>query len=86
MGQYRKLAAWFGAYDEFIYVDCDVIVLSEFSLIYDFLREFDVIVSHSNIPSIRKWVWKDVNTFLITHKIKIHCIGIQSCVKLARVT
>lgn len=59
LGHYRKLATWEGDFDEFIYIDSDTVVLKNVNFVYDYLKEFDFITSHSNIPEIRKWVWKD---------------------------
>src|SRR5271166_5181678 len=59
VGQYRKFATWEGAYDQFIYVDCDTVVLRDLSFVFDLLPEYHFIFSHSDIPRIRKWVWKD---------------------------
>jgi hypothetical protein len=59
VGQYRKLAAWAGHFDEFIYIDVDTIILANVEFCFDFLSEFDFVASHSNIETIRKWVWKD---------------------------
>jgi hypothetical protein len=58
-GHYRKLAAWAGPFDEFIYIDIDTIVLASVDFCFAFLTEFDFISSHSNMRHIRKWVWKD---------------------------
>ncbi len=58
-GQYRKLAAWHGEYDEFVYIDSDTIVLEDVCFVFDFLKYFSFIVSHSDMPEIRRWVWKD---------------------------
>jgi Mannosyltransferase putative len=58
VGQYRKLAAWSGPFDEFIYIDCDTVVLEPVDFVFDFLAEFDVLTSHSNMPDNRRWVWR----------------------------
>jgi len=59
VGEYRKLAAWHGPFERFIYVDVDTIVLSNFDFAFDLLDRYDFIVSHSNMDEIRKFVWKD---------------------------
>ena len=59
VGQYRKLAMWEGEFDEFVYMDVDTVVLHNLGFVFEFLCEFDFLNSHSNIPGIRKWVWKD---------------------------
>jgi hypothetical protein len=59
IGQYRKLAAWEGRYDEFVYIDTDTVVLEDVDFAFEHLSQFDFVTSHSNDPYIRKWVWKD---------------------------
>ena len=58
-GGFRKLAMWEGPFDEFIYIDVDTVVLSNLDFVFNILLAFDFITSHSSIPVIRKWVWKD---------------------------
>jgi len=58
-GHYRKLAAWHGPFDEFIYIDTDTVVTSGVNYVYEFLKDRAFVFSSSNIPSIRNWVWKD---------------------------
>jgi hypothetical protein len=58
-GHYRKLAAWTGPFDEFIYIDVDTVVLANLDFCFAFLTDHDFVSSHSNIEDIRKWVWKD---------------------------
>lgn len=58
-GQFRKLAIWSGMFDEFVYVDVDTIVQHDLSFAFDFLDEYDVLTSHSNMTTIRRWVWKE---------------------------
>jgi len=58
IGQYRKLAAWEGDFDEFIYIDVDTIVLAKLDFIFKFLAEYSFVTSHSNKPEIVKFVWK----------------------------
>ena len=57
-GHYRKLAAWEGDFDEFIYIDIDTVVLNSVFFAFRFLSEFDFITSHSNLPELIQWVWK----------------------------
>ncbi len=59
VGHYRKLAAWTGPFDEFIYIDIDTIVLADLNFCFGFLREYDFVSAHSNVESSRKWVWKE---------------------------
>lgn len=58
-GHYRKLAAWHGPFDEFIYIDTDTVVTSGVAYVYELLSEHAFVFSNSNIPETRKWVWKD---------------------------
>ena len=58
-GQYRKLAAWEGPYEEFVYIDSDTVVLENIDFVFEYLSKFDFVTTHSNDPYIRKWVWKD---------------------------
>jgi hypothetical protein len=58
-GQYRKLAVWDGPYDEFLYIDCDTVVLGDVNYVFRFLDRAAFVTSVSNLPAIRKWVWKD---------------------------
>lgn len=58
-GNFRKLAMWEGPFEEFIYIDTDTVVLANVEFSYKFLAEYDFITSHSHIPSIRRFVWKD---------------------------
>ena len=58
-GQYRKLAIWDGPYDEFLYIDCDTVILGDVSYVFRLLDRAVFVTSASNIPANRKWVWKD---------------------------
>jgi hypothetical protein len=58
-GQYRKLAAWQGRFDEFIYIDVDTIVLSNVNFAFEWLGEYQFITARSNVPEYVKWVWKE---------------------------
>lgn len=58
-GHFRKLAMWEGPFDEFVYIDSDTVVLSNVEFSFKYLSDYDFITSHSNIPSIRHWVWKE---------------------------
>jgi hypothetical protein len=59
VGQYRKLAIWDGPFDEFVYIDTDTVVLTDLGFVFAHLEDFDFITSHSDLPEIRMWVWKD---------------------------
>jgi hypothetical protein len=59
VGQYRKLAMWSGEFDEFVYIDCDTVVLHSIDLVFPHLAKFDFLVSNSNVPNARRWVWRD---------------------------
>jgi hypothetical protein len=58
-GHYRKLACWFGPFERFIYVDADTVVLRDLSFSLELLQGFGFLTSHSDMPQIRKWVWRD---------------------------
>ncbi|GAA0934101.1 hypothetical protein [Virgisporangium aurantiacum] len=59
VGQYRKLALWDGPFDEFVYIDCDTVVLANVGFVFDHLRGNDFVTSFSHVPETRRWVWKD---------------------------
>jgi hypothetical protein len=59
LGAYRKLAAWQGDFQEFAYIDIDTIVLENIDFVFSYLQHAQVFTSHSNIPSILKWIWKE---------------------------
>lgn len=58
-GQYRKLAMWSGPFDRFIYIDCDTIVQDSIDFTYDYLDTYAFVTSHSDMPEIRQFVWRD---------------------------
>lgn len=58
-GMYRKLAAWFGPFDEFLYIDLDTILLRPIDFLFPLLREFDAVTAYSDDPGSRSFVWKD---------------------------
>ena len=58
IGHYRKLVIWDGPFDEFIYIDIDILILKSLDFVFRLLEHYDFIVSCSNIPSTEKWVWK----------------------------
>jgi hypothetical protein len=41
--QFRKQACWFGAFDEFIYIDTDIVVFEPIANNLDYLKEYDFI-------------------------------------------
>jgi|GEM_PF-747836 len=59
VGAYRKLVAWEGEFEQFIYIDIDTIVLDSLSFVWENLSHCKIFTSHSNMPEIRRWVWKD---------------------------
>lgn len=59
VGSYRRMAAWEGSFEQFIYIDIDTIVLENLSFVWKNLSHCKFFTSHSNLPQIRKWVWKD---------------------------
>jgi hypothetical protein len=58
-GHYRKLMAWHGPFDEFIYIDSDTVVTSNVDFVFEFMSRYTFIFSHSNWPHLRQWVWKE---------------------------
>ncbi len=59
LGQYRKLALWDGPFDEFLYIDTDTVVLSSVDFVFDFLPAFSFVAGVSDLPRLRRWVWKE---------------------------
>jgi hypothetical protein len=57
-GHYRKLACWHGPFDQFIYIDVDMLVLKNIDFAFRFLKDYGFITSLSNIPEAVQWVWK----------------------------
>jgi hypothetical protein len=58
-GHYRKLAAWSGPFDRFVYIDCDTIVLHPLEFIFAHLDEYGFITSHSDYPNLFRCVWRE---------------------------
>jgi hypothetical protein len=59
LGHYRKLAAWQGEFEEFIYVDVDTVVLDNIDFAFKFISKYDFVASHSNMRHIVKCTWKE---------------------------
>jgi len=59
LGHYRKLAMWSGPFDEFVYIDCDTVVLRSVDFVFELLDRYAFVTSHSNMRSIRQFVWRD---------------------------
>jgi hypothetical protein len=57
-GHYRKLVAWEGEFDEFVYVDTDTVVLGDVGFVFDFLDQFGFVVTSSEHPDMFRWVWQ----------------------------
>ena len=57
-GHYRKIAAWHGKFQKFIYIDTDTIVLDSVDFVFDMLDEYAFVTAHSNVKNSIKWVWK----------------------------
>ncbi|MFC1730873.1 hypothetical protein ACFL6I_11115 [candidate division KSB1 bacterium] len=59
IGHYRKLAIWQGDFDEFVYIDIDMLVLKNIDFVFLLLDQYDFITSNSNMSGSEKWVWKE---------------------------
>jgi hypothetical protein len=57
-GHYRKLACWHGPFDEFVYIDVDMVVLKPIDFSFELLNHYEFITSCSNIAHAEQWVWK----------------------------
>jgi hypothetical protein len=68
LGAYRKLVAWEGIFDSFIYIDVDTVVIDSIDFAFDGLKYAAYVASHSNLANIRQFVWKDsiYKTHLLT--------------------
>jgi hypothetical protein len=58
-GHYRKLAAWRGIFDEFIYIDVDTVLLRPVTPFFALLEQHDVVTAFSHDPESRQFVWKN---------------------------
>jgi hypothetical protein len=58
-GHYRKLAAWRGIFDEFIYFDVDTVVLRPVASFFSLLAHHDVVTASSDDPGSLQFVWKN---------------------------
>ena len=59
LGAYRKIAAWEGVFDEFVYIDIDTVLIDNIDFVFNKLEQFPLFTSHSNSPGLIKWVWKE---------------------------
>ena len=41
--QFRKLACWFGPFDQFLYLDTDIVVFEKIAVLLDYLEDYDFI-------------------------------------------
>ncbi|MFE1548236.1 hypothetical protein [Streptomyces sp. NPDC058718] len=53
-GHFRKLAAWEGEFEEFLYIDSDTAVLRDVEFVFDHLDAFGFVVATSHVPG-RAW-------------------------------
>lgn len=58
-GHYRKLAAWEGEFDQFVYIDCDTVVLEPVDFVFRHLDRYGFVTARSDIAGLRKFVWRD---------------------------
>lgn len=56
---YRKLAAWQGEFEQFIYIDIDAVLTDNLSFVWDNLIHCKIFTSQSDLPDEWKQVWKD---------------------------
>jgi hypothetical protein len=61
LGQYRKLAAWGGPFEEFAYIDVDTVLMQPISSAFGYLQHGEFVSGHSNVSGSRRFVWKDPN-------------------------
>ncbi|MER5985798.1 hypothetical protein [Streptomyces sp. NPDC001787] len=54
-GHFRKLAAWEGEFDEFLYIDSDTAVLRNIDFVFDYLMDYGFVTATSNLPG-RAWL------------------------------
>ncbi|MEV0845867.1 hypothetical protein AB0J21_08285 [Streptomyces sp. NPDC049954] len=54
-GHFRKLAAWQGEFDEFLYIDSDTAVLRSIDVVFDHLADHDFVTATSHLPG-RAWL------------------------------
>lgn len=54
-GHYRKIAAWSGIYEKFIYIDIDTIVLGPLDFVFPLLGGFDFVAAYGGV---QQWVWR----------------------------
>lgn len=59
VGEFRKLAAWSGPFERFVYIDIDTVVFKPVDFVFSLLDHYDVLTSHSNYPESRRWTWRD---------------------------
>jgi len=50
---------WGGRFDEFAYIDTDTVVMASIGFTFELLERYAFITSHSDVPGIRKFVWKE---------------------------
>ncbi|MDI3423359.1 glycosyltransferase family protein [Streptomyces luteolus] len=54
-GHFRKLAAWEGEFDEFLYIDSDTAILRNIDFVFDHLAEHAFVTATSHLPG-RAWL------------------------------
>lgn len=54
-GHFRKLAAWEGEFEEFLYIDSDTAVLRSIDFVFDYLADHGFVTATSNLPG-RAWL------------------------------
>jgi hypothetical protein len=59
LGHYRKLVAWEGDYDRFVYIDTDTVVLGSVEFVFELLDRAGFVTGYSDLPGSRGLVWRE---------------------------
>ncbi len=57
--RFRKLAAWQGAFDQFIYIDIDNLVLEDITPLFSLLETYRFVLCDSHVEGNEQWSWKE---------------------------
>ena len=56
LGHYRKLAAWHGSWEEFLYIDVDTIMQANPAFVFEYLKDYSFVFARSGAAA-QQWVW-----------------------------